>query len=115
MDGFTGFRTATIEELPDTGAVMDPFRVVHLAGDAGDRCRRRVPQAILGNRACTAACSTEPGVPLQPTVNERLGHRRGSALGLRNLASYIAGSLPCRGSEPQLHPPLRRAGRGVAA
>ena len=25
MDGFTGFKTATTEELPDATAVMDPF------------------------------------------------------------------------------------------
>lgn len=29
-DGFTGFKTATSEELPDAVAVMDPFRVVRL-------------------------------------------------------------------------------------
>ena len=34
MDGFTGFKTATTEELPDAVAVMDPFHVVRLAGDA---------------------------------------------------------------------------------
>ena len=28
MDGFTGFKTATTEELPDAVAVMDPFDVV---------------------------------------------------------------------------------------
>ena len=30
MDGFTGFKSATAEELPDARAVMDPFHVVHL-------------------------------------------------------------------------------------
>ena len=50
MDGFTGFKTATTEELPDAVAVMDPFHVVRLAGDALDQCRRRVQQAILGHR-----------------------------------------------------------------
>lgn len=50
MDGFTGFKTATSEELPDAVAVMDPFHVVRLAGDALDRCRRRVLQAIHGRR-----------------------------------------------------------------
>jgi transposase len=25
MDGFTGFKTATSEELPDAASVMDPF------------------------------------------------------------------------------------------
>ena len=50
MDGFTGFKTATTEELPDAVAVMDPFHVVRLAGDALDQCRRRVQQAIHGHR-----------------------------------------------------------------
>ncbi|MGE5858686.1 MAG: ISL3 family transposase [Solirubrobacterales bacterium] len=50
MDGFTGFKTATTEELPDAVAVMDPFHVVRLAGDALDRCRRRVQLAIHGHR-----------------------------------------------------------------
>ncbi len=50
MDGFTGFKTATTEELPDAVAVMDPFHVVSLAGDALDRCRRRVQLAIHGHR-----------------------------------------------------------------
>jgi hypothetical protein len=42
MDGFTGFKTATTEELPDAVAVLAPFHVVRLAGDALDQCRRRV-------------------------------------------------------------------------
>lgn len=50
MDGFTGFKTATTEELPDAVAVMDPFHVVRLAGDALDRCRRRVQQELHGHR-----------------------------------------------------------------
>jgi transposase len=50
MDGFTGFKTAVTEELPDAVAVMDPFHVVRLAGDALDRCRRRVQQNIHGHR-----------------------------------------------------------------
>jgi transposase len=50
MDGFTGFKTATTEELPDAVAVMDPFHVTRLAGDALDHCRRRVQQAIHGHR-----------------------------------------------------------------
>jgi len=50
MDGFTGFKTATTEELPDAVAVMDPFHVVRLGGDALDRCRRRVQQANHGHR-----------------------------------------------------------------
>jgi transposase len=50
MDGFTGFKTAAAEELPDATAVMDPFHVVRLAGDALDRCRRRVQQHLHGHR-----------------------------------------------------------------
>ena len=50
MDGFTGFKTAATEELPDAVTVMDPFHVVRLAGDAPDRCRRRIQQIIHGRR-----------------------------------------------------------------
>ena len=50
MDGFTGFKSATAEELPDAAAVMDPFHVVRLAGDALDECRRRVQRELHGHR-----------------------------------------------------------------
>lgn len=50
MDGFTGFKTATTEELPDARAVMDPFHVIRLAGDALEGCRRRVQQDTHGRR-----------------------------------------------------------------
>lgn len=50
MDGFTGFKTAAAEELPDAVAVMDPFHVARLAGEALDECRRRVQQAVHGHR-----------------------------------------------------------------
>jgi transposase len=50
MDGFTGFKTAAGEEIPAADAVMDPFHVVRLAGDALDRCRRRVQQTVHGHR-----------------------------------------------------------------
>ena len=53
MDGFTGFRTAAAEQLPDAVAVMDPFHVVRLAGDALDACRRRVQQHLHGDRGRT--------------------------------------------------------------
>jgi transposase len=205
MDGFTGFKTATTEELPDAVAVMDPFHVVRLAGDALDQCRRRVQQAIHGHRGrkddplyrsrrtlhtgadlltdkqtqrlqglfavdahveveatwgiyqrmitayrepdrtrgrqlMTAliesvshgvpAALTEivtlgrtlnkragdvlayfdrPGTSNGPTeaINGRLEHLRGSALGFRNLANYIARSLlETGGFRPQLHPRL---------
>ena len=50
MDGFSGFKTATAEELPEATAVMDPFHVVALAGEKVDQCRQRVQQATLGHR-----------------------------------------------------------------
>jgi transposase len=50
MDGFTGFKTAAAEEIPDAVPVMDPFHVVRLAGDALDQCRRRVQQDLHGHR-----------------------------------------------------------------
>lgn len=50
MDGFTGFKTAASEEVPDAVAVMDPFHVVRLAGEALDICRRCVQQDIFGRR-----------------------------------------------------------------
>jgi len=53
MDGFTGLETATTEELPDAVAVMDPFHVVRLAGEALNHCRRRVQQDSRGHRGRT--------------------------------------------------------------
>ena len=50
MDGFTGFKSAAAEELPDARAVMDPFHVVHLAGNALDECRRRIGQDLHHRR-----------------------------------------------------------------
>jgi transposase len=50
MDGFTGFKTAAAEELPDAVAVMDPFHVVRLGADALDRCRRRIQLDTCGRR-----------------------------------------------------------------
>ncbi|WP_232549203.1 ISL3 family transposase, partial [Propioniciclava soli] len=54
MDGFTGFKTATTDELPDATPVLDPFHVVRLAGDALDQCRRRIQQDLHGHRGRAA-------------------------------------------------------------
>jgi hypothetical protein len=67
MDGFTGFKTAAAEELPTAVAVMDPFHVVRLTGDALDRCRRRVQQDTCGHRGMR-------GDPLYSA--RRTAHRR---------------------------------------
>ena len=53
MDGFTGFKTAAAEVVPDAVAVMDPFHVVALAGDALDRCRQHVQHDTCGHRGRT--------------------------------------------------------------
>jgi transposase len=53
MDGFTGFKTAAAETVPDAVAVMDPFHVAALAGDALDRCRQRIQQQTCGHRGRT--------------------------------------------------------------
>jgi transposase len=50
MDGFTGYKSAAVEELPDAVEVMDPFHVVALAGDKLEKCRQRVQQEIYGHR-----------------------------------------------------------------
>jgi transposase len=51
MDGFTGFKTATTDQLPDAAAVMDPFHVVAPAGDALDRDRQRIQLDTHGHRS----------------------------------------------------------------
>ena len=50
IDGFTGLKSAAAEELPGARAVMDPFHVVHLAGNALDECRRRTGQELHHRR-----------------------------------------------------------------
>ena len=76
MDGFTGFKTATSQELPEAVAVMDPFHVVRLAGDALDRCRRRVQQDLHGHQL-TAGPDPGPAVPgaADPAHRRRPAHR----------------------------------------
>ena len=66
MDGSTGFKTAATEELPDAVTVMDPLHVVRLAGDALDRCRRRIQQIIHGHRGPRTTPSTGPDGPCTP-------------------------------------------------
>lgn len=53
MDGFTGFKTAAAEELPDAAPIMDPFHVIRLTGDALENCRRRVQRDVFGRRGRT--------------------------------------------------------------
>ena len=66
MDGFTGFKTATSEELPDAGPVLDPYHVVRLAGDALDRCKRRSGKTCTATAASRTTPSTARGGPCTP-------------------------------------------------
>ena len=50
MGGFSGFKTAAAEELPDAVEVMDPFHGIKLADDALDEVRRRIQQEATGHR-----------------------------------------------------------------
>ena len=50
MDGFTGYHSATVAELPDAIPVMDPFHVVQLAGEKLNLCRQRLQQQTTGHR-----------------------------------------------------------------
>ena len=44
MDGFTGFKTAASEELPEAVAVIDPF-IGHLANLRSQPARRLFPRS----------------------------------------------------------------------
>ena len=74
MDGFTGFKTAAAEEIPAAVAVMDPFHVVRLAGDAFNDCRRRVQQTTRGRRGR----KNDPALPCpaNPAHRCRPAHRQ---------------------------------------
>ena len=50
MDGFTGFKTAAVEELPQAVEVMDPFHVVKLGSEALDQARQRIQREVHGRR-----------------------------------------------------------------
>lgn len=50
MDGFTDFKTASAEELPEAVEVLDPFDVVKLGSDALDKPWQRVQREQHGRR-----------------------------------------------------------------
>lgn len=50
MDGFAGYHSATVAELPEAVPVMDPFHVVQLAGEKVTACRQRLQHATTGHR-----------------------------------------------------------------
>ena len=53
MDGFSGYKSAAADQLPEATPVMDPFHVVALAGDKLDLCRQRIQQLTCGHRGRT--------------------------------------------------------------
>jgi hypothetical protein len=70
MGGFTGFKTATSEELPDAVAVMDPFHVVSLAGEAAQLVNSGQDQARMGRSepimVSTHSCRTPRSISPMP-------------------------------------------------
>jgi transposase len=68
MDGFSGYKNAATEALPDAVTVMDPFHVVALAGAKLDLCRQRIQQATLGHRGRTG----DPLYRVRRTLRTRL-------------------------------------------
>lgn len=75
MDGFTGFKTATTEELPHAVAVMDPFHVVWLAGDALDRAAAGSSMPSMA----TAAARTTRSIGAAYTAHRRRSAHRQAA------------------------------------
>lgn len=84
LDGFTGFKTAAAEEVPDAVAVMDPFHVdwpgMHsTAADAGSSSRST---ATAGSRTTRSTSAVAPWPPARtcssiarPTDSERSSPR----------------------------------------
>ncbi|WP_036320878.1 ISL3 family transposase, partial [Microbacterium indicum] len=68
---------------------------------------RRLGRTLKKRAADVLAYFDQPGTSNGPTeaINGRLEHLRGSALGFRNIANYIARSLlETGGFRPHLHP-----------
>jgi transposase len=68
MDGFSGYKTAATDQLPDATTVMDPFHVVALAGTKLDLCRQRIQQQTRGHRGRTG----DPLYGVRRTLRTRL-------------------------------------------
>jgi hypothetical protein len=110
MDGFTGFKTATTEEFPDAVAVVDPFHVVGLAGDALDRCRRACSRPSTADSSTSAARPS--GFATSPTTSPGACSR--SAASGHDYTLKSDEPLRCRRSSACL-PPVRgrEAGRDL--
>lgn len=72
MGGFTSFKMATLEQLPEATMVVGPFPTVRLAGDVLVRGRQRAQQQLHGH-------SVREGNPIwrqaHPAHRRRPAHR----------------------------------------
>ncbi len=66
MDGVTGFKSATGEELPQACTVTGPFHVVSLVASNLDQRRRRIRRQSTRCGATGATRATGPGAPYAP-------------------------------------------------
>jgi len=66
MDGFTGFKTATTEQLPDAVAVMDPFHVVPWQATPSMSAGAGSKPACTDTAADATTRCTEHAVPCTP-------------------------------------------------
>lgn len=82
MDGFSGYKSAAADQLPEATPVMDPFHVVALAGDKLDLCRQRIQQQTCGHRGRAGdplygvrRMLRDPAVTAQRTTKSKAGSR----------------------------------------
>lgn len=87
MDGFTGFNSAAVAQLPDAALVLAPFHVVKFAGDTLATCRQRVQQAMTGHP--------------WPLGRRAYGGRRASHTGVRLLTERQIGRLESVFAKPE--------------
>lgn len=66
MDGFTGFKTATSEELPDAVAVMDPLHVCAWPAMLWTSAAAASSRPPVGTAAARATRSMPRGAPCTP-------------------------------------------------
>ena len=125
MDGFAGFKTAAAEAVPKATAVMDPFHVVALAGDALERCRQRVQQDTLGHRGRSgdplykpSGGHYGPGSRCSPTGSEPASHAAFADERARSAVEVTWSVLPAdrdRLPRPPTGPPRKTALTAVIA
>lgn len=104
MEGFTDFKTATAEYLPDAVAVLDPFHALRIAGEAPGKCRGRVQQPTRRHRGRARDPSTPRGAlctPCSPSTSMSKSKRPWGVYQWN-----ISAARPSDSEPDQLHPPL---------